>query len=40
MPLDWFLHLRRAFASSRDGDCDAEMLVIGAALIAIGILHL
>ena len=38
--LDWFLQLRRVSAGTADADCDAEMMVIGSALIAMGILLL
>ena len=34
--LDLFLRFRRASATRLDADCDAEMIIIGAVLLAIG----
>ena len=42
MPLDWWLHLRRLSVpnASALSKVDAEVMLIGAALIALGFLHL
>ena len=36
--LDWFLQLRRANEIRSNGECDAEAVCIGVALIALGLL--
>jgi len=36
--LDWFLQLRRGSATRLDADGDAEMIILGFVLVAIGTL--
>lgn len=41
MPLDWWLHLRRlSIANTAALSKDAELIVVGVALMALGFVHL